>query len=138
MSTGSRVREVRKHRGLTLERFGRILGVSKTAVSKIERDENALTDTMARLIGHEFGVSESWLKSGEGEMEVSSKDRVLDDLVMTYDLDENGRIFIEQYVKLDREHRKALESYILALASALRKSETACGEGELEDTDKMT
>lgn len=123
MSTGSRVRVLRKERGLTLERFGQILGVSKTAISKIERDENALTDTMARLISREFSVSERWLRTGEGEMEEDGKDRVIRDLVLAYDLDDNGKILIEEYVKLDPADRAALGAYLRALSLAYGRAQ---------------
>ena len=66
MTQGERVKEVRRTQGLTLEKFGERLGVKKNSV--IENGVNALTDQMAKAICREFGVSESWLRTGEGEM----------------------------------------------------------------------
>ena len=68
MTEGQRVREVRKSLGLTMEKFGASLGVGKTAISKIEKGENGLTDQMCISICHEYGVSKEWLRSGSGEM----------------------------------------------------------------------
>ena len=68
MTQGERVKEVRRTQGLTLEKFGDRLGVTKQTISRIENGVNALTDQMAKAICREFGVSESWLRTGEGEM----------------------------------------------------------------------
>lgn len=46
MTQGERVRIVRKDLSLTLESFGKKLGVGKTAIYKIEKEENSLTDRM--------------------------------------------------------------------------------------------
>lgn len=68
MTHGERVRDLRKHFGLTLEQFGKNLGVGKTAISKIEKNERGLTEQMVVAICREYGVSENWLRDGEGEM----------------------------------------------------------------------
>lgn len=68
MSGGDRVKEVRKAAGLTLEKFGARLGVAKTTISRIENGVNGLTDQMCKSISREFGVSEEWLKTGDGPM----------------------------------------------------------------------
>lgn len=68
MEQGIRVKKLRKELGLTLEKFGKPLGVGKTAISKIENGENNLTDQMIISICREFNVNEKWLRDGDGEM----------------------------------------------------------------------
>ena len=68
MEQGIRVKKLRKELGLTLEKFGKPLGVGKTAISKIENGENNLTDQMIISICRELNVNEKWLRDGEGEM----------------------------------------------------------------------
>ena len=65
---GERVRELRKALGLTLEAFGEKVGVGKSAVSRLEKGTNNLTEQMILAICREFNVNEEWLRSGEGEM----------------------------------------------------------------------
>ena len=67
---GDRVRELRKSPNirLTLEDFGKKLGVGRAAISKIELGENNLTDQMKILICKNFHVNPVWLDTGEGEM----------------------------------------------------------------------
>ena len=80
MTQGERVRILRKELSLTLENFGKKLGVGKTAIYKIEKGENSLTDRMLESICREFRVDEDWLKTGEGEMFLPTNDE-LGDLV---------------------------------------------------------
>lgn len=68
MTRGERVKEVRKSLNLTMEQFGNKLGVTKVAISNIEKEKRNLTEQMSRAICREFNVSEEWLKTGEGEM----------------------------------------------------------------------
>lgn len=68
MTQGERIKELRKSLGLTLEKFGEKLGVGKTAISKLEKDERNLTDQMCKSICREFNVNEEWLRTGDGEM----------------------------------------------------------------------
>lgn len=43
MTQGERIKDVRNSLGLTLEKFGEKLGVTKTAISRIEKGERSLT-----------------------------------------------------------------------------------------------
>lgn len=63
-----RVKELRKALGLTLEKFGERVGVTKSGISKLERGERSVTDQMLISIVREFNVNEQWLRTGEGEM----------------------------------------------------------------------
>lgn len=68
MTSNERVRELRKTLGLTLEKFGERLGVSYAAISQIENAKADLSKRMLLSICREYGVSEAWLRTGEGEM----------------------------------------------------------------------
>ena len=74
MTQGERIKNVRNSLGLTLEKFGEKLGVTKTAISRIEKGERSLTEQMTKSICREFSVDYMWLTTGEGEMFVESDD----------------------------------------------------------------
>lgn len=74
MTQGERIKDVRNSLGLTLEKFGEKLGVTKTAISRIEKGERSLTKQMTKSICREFSVDYMWLTTGEGEMFVESDD----------------------------------------------------------------
>lgn len=68
MTIGERVKKLRKELGLTLEKFGAPLGVQRSALSMIENDKSGIGDRTILLICREYGVSEEWLRDGDGEM----------------------------------------------------------------------
>lgn len=74
MTQGERIKDVRNSLGLTLEKFGEKLGVTKTAISRIENGERSLTEQMTKSICREFSIDYMWLTTGEGEMFVESDD----------------------------------------------------------------
>lgn len=77
MTQGERVCAVRKKRGMTMEQFGGHLGVSKTAISRIEKGNRGLTEQMLISICREFGVNEDWLRTGVGDMFIPEDVRYL-------------------------------------------------------------
>ena len=74
MTQSERIKDVRNSLGLTLEKFGEKLGVTKTAISRLEKGERSLTEQMTKSICREFSVDYMWLTTGEGEMFVESDD----------------------------------------------------------------
>lgn len=63
-----RVHKIRKSLDFTLERFGKPLGVSKTAISNIENGNRNLTEQMKRSICREYHVNPAYLEQGVGDM----------------------------------------------------------------------
>ena len=49
MTQGERIKEVRNSLGLTLEKFGDRLGVTKVAISNIEKGNRNLTEQMTKF-----------------------------------------------------------------------------------------
>lgn len=63
-----RIKAIRKAAGLNQTEFGKRVGVSLSAVQKWESGENVLSDAVILLVCREYGVSETWLRTGAGEM----------------------------------------------------------------------
>lgn len=112
MTQGERVREIRKSLKLTLEKFGEKLGVQRSAVSKIERDERGLTEQMAVSICREYNVNYDYLMNGEGEMFDALPQTVLEELCKQYDLDDLDRILLELYLEMSEAQRSVLKQTI--------------------------
>ena len=64
----SRISAVIRASGLTKTAFGEKLNVSQSHVSRLANGESAPSDRTIVDICREFGVSEHWLRTGEGEM----------------------------------------------------------------------
>ncbi len=106
MKQGERVKEVRKELGLTLERFGERLGVTKQTVSRIENGVNNLTDQMQKAICREFNVSEEWLRDGVGSMFVEPDTFSLDDFAKSRGMTDLEKEIIKTYFEIDPDIRK--------------------------------
>lgn len=125
MLENSRVRAVRKAKNLTLEKFGERLGVQKSAISKIERGENAVSDQIRLAICREFDVNETWLRTGEGEMFVPlSRSQEIADFVgklMVGEQDTFKRRFIAVLARLDESEWEFIEKKALELFEDAKK-----------------
>lgn len=119
MTIGERVRCARKTLGLTLEEFGKRIGLKKNSVSQIENGHNELTDANAVSICREFNVREEWLRGGTGDMFEPTASDEFDALAKEYGLSEGEKILIEHYIKLDEGSRRAVIDFIVDTASAL-------------------
>ncbi len=63
-----RLKELRATLGITLEEFGKKVGITRSAVGRLEKGERNLTEQMIISICREFDVNEEWLRTGAGEM----------------------------------------------------------------------
>ena len=132
MNCGDRVKQIRKNKGMTLEKFGERVGVTKQTVSRIENGVNALTEQMLLSICREFDVNEDWLRTGEGEM---FKERSLSEEVGYYveDLlsyDGRGNPFYDMiiemmktYTELDEKSQAVIRNYFQSVAAGIHKEE---------------
>lgn len=125
-----RLKILRKLKKMSQEEFGKKIGVTKTAVSKMELGTYNITDSMIKLVCKEFNINEDWLRHGEGEMEsillptsetatyVSSlliKDNPFNDLIKAlmnaYDkLDTKSQDIINESIALQFEQKKRKQS----------------------------
>lgn len=64
---GSRIKEIRKGTGLTLEKFGARIGITPASLSNIENCKTNPSDQTVLMICREFNVNEDWLRDGTGE-----------------------------------------------------------------------
>lgn len=62
-----RIKYVRSALGLTQEQFASKIGLSRNYVAKIEIGNREPSDRTISDICREFGVSETWLRTGAGE-----------------------------------------------------------------------
>lgn len=120
-----RIKVARKVLGLTMEQFGARIGMGKSSVSKIEKGANSTTDQTIKSICREFGVSEKWLRTGEGEMFDQSTESSLDRLAAEYHLDERKKAIISAFLKLSTADQEAILRYVDSLAAELSVSSSA-------------
>lgn len=129
MEQGEIVRNLRKVTTLTLEEFGKRLGVTKVAISNIENGKRNLTNQMIKAICREFNVNESYLITGEGDMfqELPEEDETA---IIVSDLLEEGKDnpfyeiileIINTYQELSPKSQEVLRDASAKLLENLRK-----------------
>ena len=118
MTQNERVKEIRKTLGLTLEKFGERIGVTRGSMSNIENGNRNLTEHMTKSICREFSVDYMWLTTGEGEMFIDTDDDFIEriDRIMAGEDEARKNLFKfmlelsdEDIVALDRLMKKAIE-----------------------------
>ena len=118
MTQGERIREVRNTLGLTLEKFGDRLGVTKVAISNIEKGKRNLTEQMTKAICREFNVDYMWLTTGDGEMFIDNDDDFIEriDRIMAGEDEARKNLFKfmlelsdDDIAALDRLMKKAIK-----------------------------
>ena len=74
-----RIKQIRIEHNLSQIEFGKRLGISDAAVSKIESGKNNPAETTIKLICREFDIEYQWLMYGTGPK--STHDMTVEDLV---------------------------------------------------------
>lgn len=123
----SRISSVIRASGLTKTAFGERLNVSQSHVSRLANGETAPSDRTIVDICREFGVSEHWLRTGEGEMFVRlSREEEITKFLMTVIRDPDSefqRQLLATMAKLEPAQWKLMEQMLDNLISQREKKE---------------
>lgn len=128
MTTNERLKFLRKERGLSMEAFGELIGMSKSNVSKLEKGEHNVADRNIKIICSEFRVNENWLRTGEGDMELTSNDQIAK---VSWEAMLNGseaqKSIFEELKNLDGVTEKDLEHilHFIKITKEARKNTTS-------------
>lgn len=123
----SRISSVIRASGLTKTAFGERLNVSQSHVSRLANGETAPSDRTIVDICREFGVSEHWLRTGEGEMFVRlSREEEITKFLMTVIRDPDSefqRQLLATMSKLEPAQWKLMEQMLDNLIFQREKKE---------------
>lgn len=123
----ARIKELRKSLGLTQQEFANRLRVKRNTVGQWECGINALTDQMVFSICREFGVSEAWLRTGEGEMLATKtkQTEIADITARLFKMDSNSKqykfiVALSEYLlQLDEKEMQSMLDLIRKLSDAV-------------------
>lgn len=119
---GTRIKRIRKYLDLTMEQFGKRIGVTKSTISNIENNNRNATEHMTKSICREFNVNYDWLVYGTGEMfQQLSEDTEIAELVS--DVLENGKdnAFYEIILEIIRTYNELSPASQTVLKQASEK-----------------
>lgn len=107
-----RLKQLRQELGLSGEKFGEPLGVTRTAVSLIESGKNNLTEQMLKLISLTYNVNEQRLRTGKGSMFNETKDEFIESLKKEFNLTDFQANIVKTYLELNSEDKKSIDNFI--------------------------
>ena len=113
-----RIKEIRASLNLTRAEFGKRLGVSGDVINNLERGRAEAKAPILKLICKEFGISYTWLVSGEGEMNDSEEFEVKEivDSVMSGD-NEFAKKVLVAFARMSEEKWKLIKEIIEEIES---------------------
>ena len=119
MEMCERIREIRKKKGLKQAQMALKLGVKTTTVTSWETGLRNPSEIIIVSICREFGVNETWLRTGEGEMFLpkSQEEELAEfmaDIMKEADATFRAR-FIKAVSRFNKDQWHALESVVMAL-----------------------
>lgn len=119
-----RIKEVRRSLGLSQEEFGRRLGITKSAVSRIESSSNGASGQTVKSICREFNIDYGWLTTGQGEMFAENDDQVtkLVDTVLAGE-NEFARAIFRGFAQFSAEDWQQLHSLIKKFLDGMNPDE---------------
>lgn len=124
MSTiNERIAEVVKSSGMTKTAFAEKINVSQPHVSRMVSGESVPSDRTISDICRVFGVNETWLRTGEGEMRLNL-DRTEELKAIFGDImasDDAKARLVKAFAMLPDEAYPKLEEYIIKIAQELSK-----------------
>ena len=107
-----RIREVRKYLGLSQKDFAEKVGISQRSVSWGEQPGNNVPDSTIKSLCIVFRISESWLRTGEGEMLEQPETFSLDQYLKERGCTALEMEIVKAYFELDMDTRqKVFESF---------------------------
>lgn len=114
-TTNSRIKEIRKAKGLSQAAFGAPFGANRDMINNVENGRAAVSDIMIASICRTYGVNERWLRTGEGEMfvQISRDEEVMAFVgdVMRGEEDNFRRRFLLALSRLPEERWADIEAF---------------------------
>lgn len=120
-----RIKKLRKDLDLTQQEFANRLGTTRNNIAGYEVGRRSPSEAVISLICKTFNVSETWLRTGKGEMFVPAPTDALDTFIRERNLSASDRILIEKFAALDAGSRQAVVEYVLSVADEILKSSTS-------------
>ena len=125
--TNSRIKEVRKAKGLSQAAFGAPFGANRDMINNVENGRAAVSDIMVASICRTYDVNEHWLRTGEGEMfvQIARSYEVMDFVGRAMIGEESNfkQRFLFALSRLPEERWKDIEDFARQITAENKKEE---------------
>ena len=123
-----RIKAIRKESGLKQAEFAERIGLKPNTVTSYETGLRVPSDTVILSICREFNVSETWLRTGEGEMFRKPSDEIGYYVEELLEYNGKGNPFydaiiemVKKYHSMDEVSKRVIEDFIQGIADGVRK-----------------
>jgi len=117
-----RIKTLRKKLNLSTEKFGMKIGLTRSAINKIEKGNKPSEQTIISIC-REFNVNEEWLRTGEGDMFLDLTEDEFIKAAASLSNDKFVRSLIIEYWKLDDDGKNLFRTFIHGLSDNMREQE---------------
>lgn len=129
-----RIKKLRKALDLTQQEFADRIGVKRNTIATYEIGRNTPLDAVISSICREFGVSEAWLRAGEGEMFVRREPQPLEELLAQLirgrDITDADRILMKNFLELPERSRQEVITFVSKCAQEISEAGQARPQAE--------
>ena len=118
-----RIKRIRKMLDLTQQEFADRIGIKRNTIANYESGRNEPVDSVISLICREYGVNETWLRSGEGEMFTPNPATELDALKERYGLSQAACSLIDVFINMNEKDQQTVLDFVVRVADNIREND---------------
>ena len=111
----TRIKQLRENLGLSQQHFGKIINIAPSTISSLETGHRQLTERNITIICDTFNVNPEWLRTGEGEMFLTSPKSSVEDLRKEYNLSDIEYELIKSYLDLPIDKRNEFAKILVGM-----------------------
>ena len=106
-----RLKLLRSTLGINQSDFSNKIGVSRSAISRLESGDINFTEQMILSICREFNVNRAWFVEGTGDMFSNLPKTILDELALHFELTDDEKELVSDFCNLPKDYRKIIINY---------------------------
>lgn len=122
---GTRLKKLRKDKGMSQAQLASLIGVSQTFLSDLEHNNSAMTEVLLNSLEYKTGVNKNWIKTGKGGKFLYLNSNGTEGAVSEPEFDANSQSITRALQKIPDKHRsdvtKKVLSFIGLLLNLLKK-----------------
>ena len=107
-----RIQELRTILGLSQDKFGEALGVTRTAVCAWENGRRGISEQTIISICREFNVNRDYLVDGVGNIFTNLPQNLIDELAIEFELTDEEKALVTDFCELPKEQRSIVMNFM--------------------------
>lgn len=107
-----RLKQLRLALELNQSDLSKRIGVSRSAISRLESGDINFTEQMILSICREFNVNRAWLVEGVGDMFTNMPETLIDELAIEYKLSDEAKELVYDFCNLTEDERALVLSFL--------------------------